>query len=317
MNKHDILNTLATVDLYSQLSCLGSMQYVCTAEAINRAIKLMPDTSAGVDAFLNEERNLKLDLQYVGPDEHGELVQATHVHDVETTPGNYYEQRRELMALLDLRQVFLDLSETLSDGLERKDDQDRSLLSTMNFMMSTHKVEPVRYARQYILNKRLGIKNYGQTQAEYVQQECARAAEQHERFAAKGEIAVQYLEGLDLIEGPIPERTMETLAKRCIAKLIARRIKIGQSLSWRTDPVQREEAEADILFIEEAIQALGGEVPAEAIVPEELEPQVVAAPTVDPDYIAFMKFKEQQTRNIGGRPYAQTTREPGPVTISH
>jgi len=322
MNKHDILNTLSTVDLYTQLSCLGSMQYVCTAEAINRAIKLMPGTAEGVDAFLNEERNLKLDIEYA--DNHlgdgttrGERVELESTHDVETTPGTYYEQRRELMALLDLRQTFLDLSEELSAGLEQQPGQERTLFNTMEFMMSNHKVEPIKYARQYIMNKRLGIKNYGQTQAQYVNQETKRAMEQHAQFAAKGEIAVQYLEGLDTREGPLPERIMETLAKRCIGKLIARRIKIGQSLSWRTDPEQRDTAEADILFIEEAIIALGGEIPAEAIVPDELPVEQVTASTPDTDFTAFMQWKEEQALKVPGKPYAQSSREPGPVTTTH
>jgi hypothetical protein len=332
MTKHDILNTLSTVDLYSQLACLGSMQYVCASECINRAIKLMPSTSEGLDAFLNEERNLKLDIEYAGNtlgdgSARGEMEGLTSAHDVETTPGNYYEQRRELMALLDLRQTFLDLSEELVEGLEQRAVHERSLLNTMQFMLSNIKADPLRYKRQYVNNKRLGLKNYGQTMAQYVDQETKRALELREQFIAKGEIAVQYLEGLDTREGPISERIMESLAARCVAKLIARRIKIGQSLSWRTDVEQRADAEADILFIEKAIEALGGEVPPEAVVPDEVEEEIVQPAlqqqqqhaNVDLDaFIAILQEqRDAQALKHPGKPYAETARQPGECITTH
>ena len=317
MNKHTILNTLSTVDLYTQLSCLGSMQYICAAEAINRAIKLMPSTVEGVDAFLNEERNLKLDIEYTSNDLDPNREMITKEHDVETTPGTYHEQRRELMALLDLRQTFLDLSEELSDGLEQQDGQERTLLNTMQFMMNNIKIDPARYKKQYINNKRLGIKNYGQTLAQFVDQETKRALEHREQFSAKGEIAVQFLEGLDTREGPISERIMESLADRCIAKLIARRIKIGQSLSWRSDIEQRAEAEADILFIEHAIEALGGEVPSEAIVPDEVEDTITQPTAVDEQYLAFKQWQDTQALKIPGKPFAHESRQPSECIITH
>lgn len=310
MNKHTIIAALANVDVYSQLSCLGSMQYVVTSEAIRRAIKIIPDhpTPETMEAFLNEERNLKLDVEYAGYDENGDHVEATKVSDVNTTPGNYYEERRTLAALLDLRQTFLDLSDELGASTGSEQTEERTLLNTMEFMLTQKKADPAYYARQYTANMRLGMKNYGQTRSQYVEQEMLRAARDAEVFAAKGEHAVQFLEGLDPIEGPVDERIMDSLAKRCVAKLIARRIKIGQSLNWRTDPEQRNEAEADILFIEKAIVELDGEVPMEAATPPEVdEDGVTSAPVAGGELMQqFLAFVATQK---------QDPRAPGPVTI--
>lgn len=297
MNKHTILNTIQTVDMYSQLSCLGSMQYVVTAEAIRGAMKLIPDnpTPESIEAFLNEERNLKLDIEYADNKlgdgtERGDKESLTSQHDVKTTPGNYFEARRELQALLDLRQDLLDMSEDLTAGMEQQEE--RTLLNTLKFMETQQVIDPMLYKRTYINNKRLGLKNYGQTMAEYVTQETTRAMESMARFVAKGEYAVQFLEGLDPLEGEIPERIIESMAKRCVAKLIARRIKIGQTLSWRTDIEQRLEAEGDMTFIEQAIVALGGEVPEEAIVPDEVIENVrPVAPAMDMNAMMQMMAK--------------------------
>lgn len=300
MKKHDILNTIGTVDLWSQLSCLGSMQYAVSAYAIRKAMKLIPDdpTPETIEAFFNDERNIKLDVEYAGPDEHGELVNKTHQSDVETTPGNHLEARRELQALLDLRQDFLDMSEELGSGLDQ--GEERSLTNTMLFMANQNKVDPAKFKQQYINNKRIGLKNYGQTMAMFVNQETIRATEAQARFAAKGEYAVQFLEGLDPLEGPISDTMIETLCKRCVDKLIMRRIKIGKTLGWSTGTTQRCEAEADITFIEQAIVALGGEVPNEAIVPDEANKEIV---TIN-DLMAMMQQMQ-----------VNDPKAPGPVTI--
>ena len=312
MNKHTILSALANVDVYSQLSCLGSMQYVVTSEAIRRAIKLIPDhpTPETMEAFLNEERNLKLDIEFLTDSDHAIRGQLTKIDDVNTAPGNYYEDRRILAALLDLRQTFLDMSDELGASLGSEQTEERTLLNTMEFMLTQKKADPAYYARQYTQNMRLGMKNYGQTRSQYVEQEMLRAARDAEVFAAKGEHAVQFLEGLDPIEGPVDERIMDSLAKRCVAKLIARRIKIGQSLSWRTDPEQRSEAEADILFIEQAIVALDGEVPMEAATPPEVDADgVTEAPVAGGELMAqFLAFVASQQK--------QDPKAPGPVTIT-
>lgn len=321
MNKHDIFNALQPLDVYTQLSCLGSMQYVVTSEAIRRAIKLIPDhpTTETMEAFLNEERNLKVDVSYTKLRELGEhwgtelgerVPLQSAQGDVGTTPGNYLEERRTLSALLDLRQDMLDMSDELGASTGNAPLEERSLLNTMQFMMTQKKPDPAYYARQYTTNMRLGMKNYGQTRAQYVQQEMERAARDLEVFAAKGEFAVQFLEGLDHIEGPIDERIIDSLAKRCVTKLIARRIKIGQSLSWRADPEQRAEAEGDILFIENAIVALGGEVPAEAVTPPEAdEDGVTAAPVAGGDLM-------QQLLALMAAQLKQDPKAPGPVTIT-
>ena len=320
MNKHDIFAALQPLDVYTQLSCLGSTQYVVTSEAIRRAIKLIPDhpTPENIEAFLNEERNLKVDVEYTKLRELGEHWGAevgervplqSAQGDVGTTPGNYLEERRILSALLDLRQDMLDMSDELAASTGGEQTEERTLLDTMQFMLTQKKADPAYYARQYTQNMRLGMKNYGQTRAQYVAQEMERAAKDAEVFAAKGEHAVQFLEGLDHIEGPVDERLIENLCKRCVAKLIARRIKIGQSLSWRTDPEQRSEAEADILFIETAIVTLGGEVPAEAATPPEVdEDGVTSAPAAGGElmqqFIAFIASQQKQD-----------PKAPGPVTI--
>lgn len=321
MNKHEIFAALQPVDVYTQLSCLGSMQYVVTSEAIRRAIKLIPDhpTPESIEAFLNEERNLKVDVEYTKLRELGEhwgaevgerVPMQSAQGDVGTTPGNYLEERRTLSALLDLRQDLLDMSDELGASLGGEQGEDRTLLNTMQFMLTQKKADPAYYARQYTQNMRLGMKNYGQTRAQYVEQEMARAAKDAENFAAKGEHAVQFLEGLDNIEGPIDERIIAALVKRCEAKLIARRIKIGQSLSWRSNPEQRAEAEADILFIEQALVALDCDIPEEAPTPPEVdEDGVTSAPNAGGELMQqFMAFMASQMK--------QDPKAPGPVTIT-
>jgi len=328
MNKHTILSTIQSVDLYSQLSCLGSMQYVVTAEAIRGAMKLIPDnpTHESIELFLNEERNLKLDIEYAsnhlgdGTDR-GDKAGLTSRHDVETTPGNYYEARRNLQALLDLRQDLLDMNEELTAGMEQ--GEERTLFNTLKFMETQQVIDPMLYKRTYINNKRLGLKNYGQTMADYVTQETTRAVESMARFVAKGEYAVQFLEGLDPIEGPIDERIIENLLKRCIAKLITRRIKIGQTLSWRTDIEQRLEAEGDMTFIEKAIVALGGVVPEEAVVPDEViediqptQPAHNMAAQFD-TFTKFQAWQEAQALKVPGQSLQKQNMAPGACTTTH
>ena len=323
MNKQTILTAVQSTDMYSQLSCLGSMQYVVTAEAIRGAMKLIPNdpTPESIELFLNEERNLKLDIEYADNKlgdgtTRGDRVGTTSVHDVETTPGNYYEARRELQALLDLRQDLLDISEELSAGMEQGDA--RTLFNTLKFMEMQQVIDPMLYKRTYINNKRLGLKNYGQTMTEYVVQETARAAESMARFVAKGEYAVQFLEGLDPHEGEIPERIIESMAKRCVAKLIIRRIKIGQTLSWRTDIEQRLEAEGDMTFIEKAIVALGGVVPEEAVVPDEVIDVQPTQSTHDltAQFDQFKAWQEMQAMKVPGPSIQKQNMVPGPCTTT-
>lgn len=320
MNKHEIFAVLKPLDVYTQLACLGSMQYVVSSEAIRQAVKIIPDhpTPETMEAFFNEERNLKLDVAYANNllgdgTARGEPAELTGVNDVNTTPGNYFEERRTLAALLDLRQDILDMSDELGASTGSEQTEERTLLNTMQFMLTQKKADPAYYARQYTTNMRLGMKNYGQTRSEFVAQEMQRAARDAEIFAAKGEHAVQFLEGLDPLEGPIADRVMESLVKRCVAKMIARRIKIGQSLNWRNDPEQRAEAEADIMCIEAAIVEFGEEVPKEAIAPPEVdEDGVTSAPVAGGEMMnmvaAMLAALQAQQK--------QDPRAPGPVTIT-
>ena len=145
MTHTDIIETLETTDQWTQLSCLGSMHYAVSAELIRRAAKLMPNHTdpKSVETFLNEERNLKLDITYAGPDEHGELIPLTTSSDVATTPGNYLEQRRELQALLALRIDLSDRSDMLAENAGAQENlSDRSLANTLAFMTS-RKPDPV------------------------------------------------------------------------------------------------------------------------------------------------------------------------------
>lgn len=299
INRHTIFETLETLDKWTQLSCLGSMTYAITAEVINKTVRIIPDdpTPETLENFLNEERNIKLDETY-----------NTTRADAATTAGNYMEQRDELRALLDLRQDFMDRSEELAADIDNQDE--RTLANTLTFMVGRTRIDPVQYARQYTNNARLGKKNYGQTRAAYVQQEIERAEESTARLIAKGELAVQFLEGLQPCEGPISEQTYEMLSKRCVSKLIARRIKIGQTLSWRSDPDKMAEAEADIQFIEEAIVALGGTVPAEAVVPPEaIDDETTVTQRLTKQFEAFQEWNKQ---------YEDKERygKSGPVTIT-
>lgn len=334
MNKHELFNTITNtnLDVYSQLSCLGSMVYVATSEAIRQAMKIIPDhpTPETMEAFFNEERNLKVDVEYadnkLGDGTlRGQLQALMDAEaDVGTTPGNYREERRTIAALLDLRQDMLDMSEELSASLGGEAQEERTIGNTLMFMLTGNQPSAAYYASQYTAMMRAGAKNYGQTRAEYVKQQLERAAKERESYIAKGEHAVQFLEGLDPLEGPIDERVIASLAKRCVAKLIDRRVKVGQSLSWRATPEARAEAEADIICIEAAIVALGGEVPQEAVTPPEVDadgvteaPVVVqAAPTIDAAAIlAQLVAMLQPQSNVATKPLAPAYRVPGPVTV--
>ncbi|MHB1098683.1 MAG: hypothetical protein ACYCZR_03935 [Burkholderiales bacterium] len=319
--RNHLFDVLTTVDPFTQLSCLGSMAFTVSAEAIRRAMKVIPDhpTPETMEAFFNEERNLKIDVAYAGVDEDGVLVPRTSVNDVSTTPGNYYEERRELSALLELRQFILDTADEVAASAKASgSSEERTLLNTMQFMQSQQKFDAVAAARQYTQLMKLGMKNYGQTRAQYVEQERLRAAREAETFAAKGEHAVQFLEGLDHIEGDVGERIWEQLYKRCVAKLIVQRQKKGMSLSWRTDAKQRQDIEADILFIEDAIVALDGEVPAEAIAPPEADEVYAAPEPAQPDMshliAMFQAMLQSAQPNVATKPLAAAYRVPGPVT---
>lgn len=325
MNKHHILNTLKTTDAFTQLSALGALQFALSAEAIRQAMKIVPDhpTPETMEAFFNEERNLKFDVRYTElrdlgdglGSEVGERVPLMdETADVATTPGNYREERRTLSALLDFRNDVMDALEDAASALPDPGEE-RTLENTLQFMIDSQRPDPAQFAAQYTRNMRLGMKNYGQTRAQYVEQEMKRALEQREVMIAKGEYAVRFLEGLDAREGPIDEAFLERLAARCVAKLIARRMKIGQSLAWRTDPDQRQDAEADILFIEKAVEALGGEVPAEVPLSEEAVEQS-EAPAFDASMLqAFQRFLAHEASKAKPA-IAPKQREPGEVVVT-
>lgn len=325
-----LFDTLSTVDAYTQMSCLGSMVFTVTTDAIRRAIRLTPDhpTLETVEKFLNEERNLKVDQEYADNTLGDGTIrgQLQPLKDeLSNVPGNYIEERRQLQALLELRRFMLDtLEEVAANTSSGGSNDERTLSNTLEFMVSSQKFDPVAAARQYSQLMKLGAKNYGQTRAQYVEAERLRAARELDNLMVKGEHAVRFLESLDPVEGPIDDMTWERIYKRCIAKLINQRMKKGMSLAWRTDPKQIQDVEADLLFIESAIVALGGEVPPEAATPaeavEEEVHEVVQQPTTMDVQAAMMQFMEMfataQQKNVAGPSRYQRVRGPGAVATT-
>ena len=315
MNREtNLFDTLSNVDAWSQLRCLGSMQFTVTAEAIRLAMKIIPDhpTPDTIEAFLNEERNLKVDVEFANNDECAVRGQLTGVDDVIDAPGSYYEERRTLSALLALRQDFLDRADELASNVSNSSPQEeRTLLNTMDWMRKQKKTDPAVFARDYNTMMKLGGKNYGQTREQYVQEQLLRQARDADVFAAKGEFAVQFLEGLDLIPGPLDDRIWDALERRCVVKLIESRMKIGMGLNYRTTPEKRAEAEADITFIEGAIEALGGTVPGEAVTPPEAPVETAPAAPID---TAALLAQLLAAMAVAAKP--QDPRAPGPVTIT-
>jgi hypothetical protein len=143
--------------------------------------------------------------------------------------------------------------------------------------------DKVRFARQYVAWLKSGAKNFGVTQVQYVENEMRRAVRSAAEFEAKGELAVQFVEGLDALEGPINEELMDTLTTRCIDKLQERLVKISISTTWRSKTSELADAHADMMFIQEAIKQLGGTIPDEAPIPrDEPEVEVVVMTKTDP-----------------------------------
>jgi hypothetical protein len=87
-------------------------------------------------------------------------------------------------------------------------------------------------------------------------------------------------------------------------------MKIGMGLNYRTSPEKRAEAEADITFIEGAIEALGGTVPGEAVTPPEA-PVEAAPAAID---TAALLAQLLAAMAVAAKP--QDPRAPGPVTIT-
>jgi len=332
-HRNHLFTVLNNVDDYSALACLGSAQFIVTSEAIRQAVRLIPDdpTPDTIEAFLNEERNLKVDVKFANNDDCAVRAPLTGKEDVVDAPATHYEQRRTLSALLDLRRDLADQIEEHA-ALISGDGRDRTLTDTMEFMRdSMYKIDPQQFARQYRTNMRLGQRNYGQTIQQYVESETQRALRDKERFAAKCEYAVQFLEGLDLIEGPVADRIWESIHRRCVAKLLERRITVGRNLSWRTDPDVRANIESDLAMIEDAIVQFGGEVPPDAVLaPADLveEPVVLKQPEPVPQAQAqqavtmemmmqmMQLMLQSQKPAVAGESRTKSYRVPGEVTIT-
>lgn len=253
---HHSINTMiqqiAGLDSWTQLSILGAWQYQVNSACINAAVRFVPDApseASGIDPLTEYEQA------------RARLIRES---DDSSLPSLIYLQRH-------IAFLYSEAGGTNGRGLEE----------TLQFMSSrTPKRED--YIAEYNNRIKLGMRP-GMSVKQFVDAEYAQALLRHEQRMSRGDDAVRLcyttsLEGRD--DNNIPEWLVESMQQKLLDKLHDRWLKLELS---RTNPRQRkanrDEAAASQLFITELMAEYGEQpdVPDEA--DDSFEAQLPASAT--------------------------------------
>jgi hypothetical protein len=224
----NMINQLQDLDSYTQLSVLGSWNFVINAAVINAAqryVPELPEEASGIDPYSDYEamqRQLSKDA-----------VNST-------LPG------------------LLNLQREIVSAIYNADGQPRGLEDTLQFLadqLPTRK----QFEEEYEQRRRQGMRPQ-MSKKTFVDYEYERARNQHNSLIAKGEQAVMFCDNVTLADGELPEWVEESLEQKLIDKLHAR----WEKLEFvRTNPRRRKQirdsADADQTMIKLLLAKYGEE----------------------------------------------------------
>lgn len=229
----NLLAEVESLDMYTQLSVLGSWNYSINAACINAALRHIPAV----------------------PDENGIADYTAWEQAVRTARFEASEDGR-LGELLSLRDAIM-------TAVEATSGEPRELDSTLEFMLERVPTAK-QFEAEYEARRRQGMR-VGIPLAKFVQAELATALERHAKLAARGGDAIKLCKQLlreDIRgDGELPEYIVETFESKMMDKLHARWEKLELvRTNFRARKQQRDAAYADQLLIKQLIEAHGESV---------------------------------------------------------
>lgn len=230
---NEMFTTLNGLDVYTQLSVLGSWAYTINSACINAAMRYVPEApdSSGIDGFNRYE-----------------AARASAIKDADES---------RLPALLQLQA-------DIDTAIGELDGEARGVADTFRFLSNR---QPTReqFVAEYTNRQRQGCKP-NMTVRQFVDFEFERAMQQHDKLVACGDDAVRICETLQFNHNrgynDLPEWIVETFERKLVDKLQARWLKLELV---RSDPRRRKEirdaATADQLMIAEVLAKYDAEPP--------------------------------------------------------
>jgi hypothetical protein len=242
MNSHieNTLNLVSKLDSWDVGSILGGVNHLVRQAAITQTVRMLPDLpeeGSGLEHFAQWEKNVR--------------------------KPEIAEKVAPLLGLADrVAQVMVEYS-----TMDVSDNQ-----RVLEFITAPDRVpKKATFEREYKERVRLGMKP-GMTIREFTEMEYAVALQRHAVLMAKGEHAVQLLEGIDISDGDLPEWIHEAINQKVLQKLEERWRKAElRRTNPRISKQERDLAGANQKLIEDTITQLGGEIPrdTEEVTPEQ------------------------------------------------
>jgi hypothetical protein len=222
------INEVTKLESWDIQSVLGAVNYLARQTAINTVVRLVPDTppeGSGLDYF-NE-----YDLKIKSPD------------------------------IKKAASPIVGIANRMTEILNEHTDTMPSTYEQVLAFMTERPPSRDTFKREYDNRKKLGMRP-GIPMAQFVDMEMATAVRRHNDLVAKGEIAINLLNGIEGTDEQAPEWMYEAIHNKILQKLEARWMKAEMR---RTNPKiekkDRDEAEANKRMIEGVITELGGKAP--------------------------------------------------------
>jgi hypothetical protein len=244
MNSHieKTLELVSKLDSWDVGSVLGGVNHLVRQAAINMTVRMLPDLpeeGSGLEHFAQWEKNVR--------------------------KPEIAEKVAPLLGLADrVAQVMVEYSTMdISDNAK-----------VLEMSTSPDRVpKRATFEREYKERVRLGMKP-GMSIREFTEMEHATALQRHAVLCAKGEHAVQIMEGIDISDGDLPEWMHEAVNSKVLQKLEERWRKAElRRTNPRISKNERDLAGANQKLIEATITELGGTVPTDT---EETAPEVLS-----------------------------------------
>lgn len=229
MNNRKIINMitkLQDLDSYSQLSVLGSWNFIINSAVISEAqryVPELPEEASGIDIYTDYEAMKR------------KLIKEA---DASFLPG------------------LINLKLEIESAILNADGQPRSLDNTLEFLTERSPTR-AQFDQEYEMRRRQGMRPQMPKKV-FIDYEFERAMNQHNLLVAKGEHAILLCENITLADGELPDWIDESFESKMIEKLHSR----WEKLEFvRTNPRRkkaiRDSAQADQQMISLLLKQYG------------------------------------------------------------
>lgn len=230
-NLNDIRLALAkvtTLDSWDIQATLGGVNYIVRQAAINAIVRQMPDPppeGSGIEYF------------------------------------QQYEQAMKAPQMKEAAAPIVGIAEAVTEVLNEYTDLPPTQYEDVLKFMSERPPRREVFVADYDNRKRLGMRP-GVPLSAFVDMEMATAMTRHQQLIARGEQAVQFLEGVNGTSESAPEWLYEAIHNKLLQKLEQRWMRAElRRTNPRITKEQRDLAEANQALIVKVIEELGGEKP--------------------------------------------------------